>query len=307
MKFLPYLSALFLTSCVSFHSCHAQPPVKIVGKDNVEKHIRLLHLSPERMKRENTFFFSKAEKNYGNGIVHFTNSAHSVDVGMSDVSVLDQGEFGTCVTFSSTAALDARIQGGDFISQECSLALDVGLGANYWDGANYPSQVIDPLKTYGVVSNNKCPVHYADDSYSLAAADYQAFTDVEASYKVAAIKYVYSAAANLNAVKAALKAGHRVLMAFQLSDASQTAVQGFDIIVDGVQNSGGLWACKQGGSPNYCQDSNGGHEVLIIGYDDKQQLLKIRNSWGIQLGDNGDYYMTYTFFNTMAVDTTIIN
>ena len=50
--------------------------------------------------------------------------------------------------------------------------------------------------------------------------------------------------------------------------------------------------------------SSSGHEIIVIGYDDSQRLLKIRNSWGKQAGDLGDYYMTYDFYNIMAMDFT---
>ena len=40
---------------------------------------------------------------------------------------------------------------------------------------------------------------------------------------------------------------------------------------------------QPGNSSNYCADQNAGHEVIIVGYDDKQQLLKSEihghNSW----------------------------
>jgi len=312
MKFLPYLSSLLISSSVLLtHSCHAllgsEKSATIVGKDNVEKHVKLLSLAPERLRKMDASLFVKAEKNYATGITHFVTSGTSVDLGMANVPVLDQGQFGTCVTFSSTAALDARISGGDFISQQCSLALDQALGDNYWEGADYPSQIIDPLKAYGVVSKDKCPEQYGDDSELVNPSDYKLLADAAESAEVEQVTYIYSAKADLNAVKAALKSGHRVLMAFSLNGDDQLAVQGFNVKVDGVQDVGGLWACKQRSSANYCQNSNAGHEVLVIGYDDTQQLLKIRNSWNVQVGDDGDYYMTYTYFNTMAVDSTIIN
>lgn len=61
-------------------------------------------------------------------------------------------------------------------------------------------------------------------------------------------------------------------------------------------------------------DNIGGHELIIDGYDDaacatyredhetKQQcgLLRIRNSWGTDAGDQGDYYMSYAYFKVMV-------
>lgn len=39
----------------------------------------------------------------------------------------------------------------------------------------------------------------------------------------------------------------------------------------------------------------GGHEVVIVGYDDEKQLYKVANSWGKNWGDKGFFYMPYAF------------
>ena len=64
-----------------------------------------------------------------------------------------------------------------------------------------------------------------------------------------------------------------------------------------------------------------GHEMIIIGFDDnacasydddnleglitqKQQcgLLRLRNSWGADIADQGDFYMTYDYFRHMVLE-----
>jgi C1A family cysteine protease len=39
----------------------------------------------------------------------------------------------------------------------------------------------------------------------------------------------------------------------------------------------------------------GGHAIAIVGYDDTTQRFKLRNSWGMGWGCNGDAYLTYAF------------
>ena len=39
----------------------------------------------------------------------------------------------------------------------------------------------------------------------------------------------------------------------------------------------------------------GGHAILCVGFDDTKQCFKIRNSWGEEWGDNGNFYMPYEF------------
>ncbi len=240
------------------------------------------------------------EKDYLEGILDFEG------LGMNDVPVLDQGSQGTCVTFSTTAALDALIGQGDFISQQCSLELDMGLGQNYWNGAMYPSQIINPLQKYGIVSKEKCPRKYPVPYRSMLAKQYAALADDDASEAVKKVQINYIAEASLLDLKKAIDAKHRVLIGFRVNSRSSEGVKGFDITIGDKKYTGGLWACKQGSSINHCVASNAGHEVVVIGYDDDQQLLKIRNSWNTDVGYEGNYYMTYQFFQSMAEDQTEI-
>ncbi|KAB8039611.1 hypothetical protein GCL60_04960 [Silvanigrella paludirubra] len=246
------------------------------------------------------------EIDYRNGITPFTNSATSVDLGMGNVPVLDQGAHGTCVTFAATAALDAKIKQGDYIDQQCSLALNKFLGNNYWNGAYTAVQILEPLKKYGIIPKNQCfGSKYANTSQKVSPTQYM--TKSDKSY-AGQISYHYTEKASADVVKATLKAGYRVAIGTALADTSDPiSVNGFDVKIKGTSGSydGGLWACKQpGNSTNYCADQNAGHEVVIIGYDDKQQLFKIRNSWGTYAGEKGNYYMSYAFFNAMVMDHT---
>ena len=65
---------------------------------------------------------------------------------------------------------------------------------------------------------------------------------------------------------------------------------------------------KQDNDPSF-----GGHEMVIIGYNDDaiatdnegakhQGLLTLRNSWGTDAGDQGNYYMTYDFFKEYVIE-----
>ena len=61
----------------------------------------------------------------------------------------------------------------------------------------------------------------------------------------------------------------------------------------------------------------GGHELIITGYDDNAiaidpngvkhtGLLILRNSWGAESGDHGDYYMSYDFFKALADEVFVL-
>ncbi|MEC1414923.1 C1 family peptidase [Bacillus safensis] len=44
----------------------------------------------------------------------------------------------------------------------------------------------------------------------------------------------------------------------------------------------------------------GGHAICIVGYDDTAQLLKFKNSWGNEWGDNGFGYLPYQYKDSQA-------
>lgn len=272
------------------------------------RHIHLRHIHPKKelFDRLNSKDPVQAEKDYSGGIIPFSQSNGAVDLGMNDVPVLDQGQYGTCVTFSTTANLDALLNIGDFIDQQCILELNTGLGNNYWNGADDSTQIIAPLKQYGLVQKGKCDNLYPQNSAALSTAAYEniASKTVTASN----VQFVEHSTIDLQTLKSILDKGHRVTIGIMLLNTPDPiSVQGFNINIAGQQDIGGLWACSQAASSsNFCAVSNSGHEVVVIGYDDKQELLKIRNSWSEEVGDAGDFYMTYDFFSVMALDATEI-
>ena len=228
------------------------------------------------------------------------------DIGMNGAKVLDQGAYGTCVTFAVTAALNAIFELEDGLSQQGSLELDLALGRNWWDGAYIPNDILAPLQQFGVALKKDYPRPYPRAYYRTSVVDYQKYTDKEVSEKVKDVEIDYCKCKNLDKVRQAIDKGHRVLIGFIVDSSVSGAVLGYDITVDGKKRRGGLWACQQSNTLNRCVKNNAGHEVVIVGYDDDQQLLKIRNSWGTSYGEDGHYYMTYKYFNMMVMDMTEI-
>ena len=43
----------------------------------------------------------------------------------------------------------------------------------------------------------------------------------------------------------------------------------------------------------------GGHAVLAVGYNDEIKMLLVRNSWGIEWGQNGYFHMPYAYIDTL--------
>jgi C1A family cysteine protease len=49
--------------------------------------------------------------------------------------------------------------------------------------------------------------------------------------------------------------------------------------------------------PTADDEFRGGHAVLCVGYCDETRRLIVRNSWGASWGDNGYFYMPYSYIN----------
>lgn len=81
------------------------------------------------------------------------------DMGMNNVPVLDQGMHGSCVTFAVTAAIDALLQKGDYVSQLCNLAVGKYLEENGyfpsgWNGSS-GLVVINQIQSLGIINKTK--------------------------------------------------------------------------------------------------------------------------------------------------------
>lgn len=267
-----------------------------IGDDKVVRLIRFPHEANIDLKAHPEHF---SERDYSGGIQDFGG------LGMANVPVLDQGAHGTCVTFAASVAIDALLAKGNFISQQCSLSLNKALGTDYWNGAYFPSQIIEPLKRYGVVSQSKCPRSYADESYLLSPLKYARYVSQPESAVVKGVSYKYYDDPSIEQLRDIIDRGHRVMIGFVLDGSDRVSVRGFDALVDSKVYAGGLWACEQKGK-KLCERYNAGHEVVVMGYDDSQELVKIRNSWGYGVGKGGEYYMSYKYFESQVLDMTEI-
>ena len=265
-------------------------------------------------------------------------------LGMNNVPVLDQGLHGTCVTFAETAALDALIGEGDHFSQLCALELGQYLEKNSylpsgWEGTrgdfvlsrfseyglvskareaaegcggltSYPSNDPDnagnamSLEEYAALSEN-----FNNDFYWYALLTPEMFfADAEAGIKQddMLLKNVKKILATKGA-----KQSTRVTFAaiLPINHCNVGACATFHQTED-------TWALTASIKKDYKVEF-GGHQMVITGYDDyataidnegkkHQGLLYLRNSWGDQVGDHGDFYMTYEFFKHYALSVEVV-
>lgn len=253
----------------------------------------------------------------------------AIQLGMNGVPVLNQGRHGSCVTFADSAALNAVLGKGDYISQLCSLELGTHLEKNGympggWDGSWGPI-VLEQMMRFGVVSKDtqktkSCAgvteyplADKTNTGNEMALAEYKTVSeninnkvywthlfsnDQVFDWKTDAPEKMHEV---LNNVKQAIANGHRLTVGTFLILANHCKAGA----CASYKGSKDTWALTQNLEvPPY---EVGGHELVITGYDDNafayddqggkhQGLLTLRNSWGADVGDNGNFYMSYDYF-----------
>ena len=257
-----------------------------------------------------------------------------VQLGMNGVPVLNQGSHGTCVTFADTAAVDAILGKGDYISQLCQLELGTYLEKNSYTSSGWNGSwgriILSQMDVFGLVSkdyqkSNGCaglieyPMTGDAPSEELSVTDYHQISEVMRQDSIAwsSLLEAYQVSSDqvdgnkvLMDIKKSLNAGDRLTFGVLLLDFNQ----GISGAVGTYHQKFDTWVL----TPEIAKDINdqtefAGHEMIITGYDDDaiaidhkgrsyRGLLTLRNSWGSNIGDNGDFYMSYDYFKSLMIE-----
>ncbi|MDI9818055.1 MULTISPECIES: C1 family peptidase [unclassified Legionella] len=257
-----------------------------------------------------------------------------VELGMNNVPVLDQGMHGTCVTFANTAAIDAALNKGDYISQLCQLELgryleNNGYAASGWDGS-WGRTVLNQMELFGIVnkeqqaeqncggiSNYPADERETPDAQMTPEEYRQLSENMGEEVLWSPVLDVYQALSErvdtnktINEIKAALNSGDRLTFGVLLLDFDL----GFMGAVGSNKSTFDTWVLTPEIARDvYLRPEFGGHEMIITGYDDNavaiddqgrehRGLLTLRNSWGNQVGDRGNFYMSYDYFKLLVLE-----
>lgn len=262
------------------------------------------------------------------------------DVGMNGTPVLNQGMHGSCVTFATTGAFDALIGKGDYVSQLCSLELGSYLEKHAyaysgWEGSFGPL-VLNQFMTHGLVSIAKqkekgCggvhayPVSSSSKGNPVSLDEYHGLSEKVSNhfywepilsvyqFSYNTLDHEYDADKVVNEVKKelALKRPMResrvtfgTILPYRMCSVGACAK---------FHQNNDTWAITKSMEREFDNWELGGHEMIIIGYDDDavvtdneggthKGIFTIRNSWGTGAGDKGNYYMTYDFFKRFVME-----
>ncbi|MDR3392395.1 MAG: C1 family peptidase [Sulfuriferula sp.] len=144
---------------------------------------------------------------------------------------------------------------------------DQDAGAEIRDG-------IKAIVKYGVCSEALWPLNPATLSVKPSLEAYAE------GAKHTALQYA-SVDQTENAITHALAAGHPVVFGITVYDSFESD----EVAANGLVPMPDV-------NTEQCQ---GGHAVLIVGYDYHKRLFKVRNSWGPDWGDHGYFYLPFEF------------
>lgn len=355
MKFYHVFAALCFTSTIAI----AAPDVQITGK--VEQVIQTSNQAPRSTRQMFSYTPSKIislmgiELSHGawenltartehmhqnaSGLTHALNTNQiaghpGTQLGMNKVPVLDQGKHGSCATFANTAALDAALGQGDYISQLCHLQLgrrleSLGYTPSGWDGSLGPT-VLHQIQVFGVINKDKqhdvgcggAHEYPRDDSLpenDMSFSEYHRLSEPLLDNDIAwtPLLDIYGAFLDkresddtLATVKHSLKNKDRLTFGVLLFAIDQGVVGA----TGKYHSENDTWVLTPEITEAIMKKKNfGGHEMIITGFNDyavaidkngvsHRGLLTLRNSWGTRVGDQGDFYMSYDYFKLLAIE-----
>jgi len=262
-------------------------------------------------------------------------SPSKVQLGMANVPVLDQGRHGACVTFATMGAVNAILKKGDYLSELCLLQLGRYIEKNSyspsgWEGST-GGNVLNQMQMFGLVSKaqelaNGCggltayplndegetgtemspeQYHQLSEPMKMDMVGWSVILDI---YHVFLDKIDMKEV--LNQVKYSLNGGDRITFGILLPDVNKGVVGA----VGRHHADYDSWILTpQIAKDMKTQKITAAHEMIITGYDDKavavdeeghsyKGLFTLRNSWGANIGNKGDFYMSYDYFKALALE-----
>lgn len=276
---------------------------------------------------------TRIHESSGQDELSFVQYPRQIQLGMNGVPVLDQGIHGNCTIFAITAAIDAVIGKGDFMSQMCLLQLGRYLENNSytasgWNGA-WGQMIYDRIEMFGFVpkliqTHGGCagvteyPANREESTTELTVADYHQISESIQENNIIISPLMLPMQINskfkgkdvlLHEVKRILTQGDRVTASLLLN-----YNQGHLGALGSHHVAHDTWTLSSQVADHFDEEDDfASHSFVITGYNDDaiatdsagrlhRGLLTLRHSWGSLVGDRGDFYVTYSYFKAFLLE-----
>jgi hypothetical protein len=188
--------------------------------------------------------------------------------------VRDQGNCGSCWAFGTAGALESYLlisQPTTFNAQQLDLAEQILVscsGAGDCNGG-YIDQASNYVLATGLPPESYDPYKATNGSCGSAHTGWQ-----QAAQKSHGWQWVTTTSASVSALKSALAAYGPLITTM-------------DVYSDFMYYTSGIYHYVSG-------SLEGGHAILLVGYDDTNQCFIVKNSWGTSWGEQGFFRIAYS-------------
>jgi len=215
----------------------------------------------------------------------------NIDLSHDFTPIKNQGPVGACTTFAVTAVYEHILKKNDRADHDLSERF-LYYNARETDGRLDKegvaiSTAIRSIGDKGICSEEKWP--YSFDEYNTKPSD-DAYQDAELRKIKKALNIVLTdnQDENRDALRSAIAEGYPVIISLNLFDAFDHI--GSDGMVP-VPSPGDLILQRDDAESR----TSSPHAMVACGYDDKNQVFLVRNSWGERFGKNGYCYIPYAY------------
>ena len=216
----------------------------------------------------------------------------SVDLRKNFTEIKNQGQQGSCLSFTVTSIFEYMMKMNDSKDYDLSEAFlyynarnldDVGDVSTQTDTGSRFKPTMDSLTKYGLCLEQYC--RYDDGVYDRCPSD-EAYADAGSRKLIKAL----NVERNVEAIKSALAEGYPVAASFTLCESFYPS-KGYIKMPSEQEIAQTLSADAN--------EENAGkhtrHAMAIVGFSDQLNMFVVRNSWGKDWGDNGYCYIPYEY------------
>ena len=177
-------------------------------------------------------------------------------------------------------------------------------GNSYWTGGSINSNAIfSPAFIYNQINNGVDGGSFFTDALNIVSQQ-GAVKWSEMPYREVDYLSVPSQTVKQKAKKYRIDFWRRV----NFYDEKEVKAQlnaGFPVIIGAIIDRGFINNGWNVGAQDYIWNSasgsqGGGHAMLVVGYDDSRSAFKVLNSWGLNWGNSGYCWISYSYFTTVV-------